>query len=140
MNSAKLNTVILVSVILLITGLFSIFTELRREKVCTDLAVATIVRIDRKSSRTDTKYRLVIKYTYNDKEYSKKGKYITQKPPYKANDIIPIKVNPKNPSEYYTDYEITLLRNLIFSAVGIVGTISAVIAKIIENKKRHDYY
>ncbi|MDE5570058.1 MAG: DUF3592 domain-containing protein [Ruminococcus sp.] len=140
MSSAKLNTIIFALVVLLIISLFSMFMEFRREKVCTDLFVATVVRIERKSSRSDTKYRFVIKYTYNDKEYRRTGKYIRQKPSCKVNDIIPIKVNPKNPVEYYLSYESRYAENIILFGVGILGLIMAVITKSANKKKKDDYY
>ncbi|MCM1133811.1 MAG: DUF3592 domain-containing protein [Ruminococcus flavefaciens] len=139
MRQVKWNTIIFASVILLIISLFSLFTEYRREKVCTELAVAEIVRIERKSSRTDTKYRLVVRYTYNGKEYRRKGKYFRYKPDYRADDIIPIRFNPKNPSEYYISCETAYSRNFIFAGISVFGITSGVFAVII-GRKKNDYY
>ncbi|MCM1505944.1 MAG: DUF3592 domain-containing protein [Ruminococcus flavefaciens] len=130
---------ILASVILLIISLFSLFIEYRMENVCTDLAVAEVVRIERKSSRTNTKYRFIVRYIYNYKEYRKTGNYISSKPYFKSNDIVPIKVNPKNPSEYYLSYESRYTENMILFSVGILGLIIALIDKHIIKKKNDNY-
>lgn len=138
MNQTKLNTIIFVSVILLIISLLSMFMEHHREKVCTDFAVAEVVMIERKSSRTDTKYRFIIEYIYNGKEYRRTGKYIRSKPPYKSHDVVAIKVNPENPFEYYLSYESKYTENIILFGVGILGLIMSVITKYV-NKKKNDY-
>lgn len=92
-----------------------------RSKCSVHMTGVVIENIEKEDSEDGTSYIPVIKYTYKDKEYKKRGDIENSLPMFKVGDEVEILVNPNNPSQMLIDLEniYSWIIMIVFIIIGV---------------------
>lgn len=101
---------VIFAVVVFSVGIFNGISLNYKEKHCTQVVRAEIIRVEthRKTEGkiSRTVYTPHFTYSANGKNFTSKAKYTTLNYKYKTGDIIKIRINPENPKKYLVENDI----------------------------------
>ncbi|HEZ7985871.1 MAG TPA: DUF3592 domain-containing protein [Ruminococcus sp.] len=116
------------SVLFIMIGIFVLFLPQIKSKKCTETVIAEVVEnLSYESShrsrnghrRTNTMYKPVFSFTYNGKDYCVESKTSSDPPAFQPGEIVELKINPNNPTDFYAPSDkTTSFIGIIFTAMG----------------------
>jgi gentisate 1,2-dioxygenase len=132
---------ILFGICFILIGIFIKKADNKQKERCTDKVMATIIRNDVVTSRTNgsrsRNYSPVFHYKYKDKEYTTSTEYSSSPPVFHEGDTTEIYVDPSNPKKIFSpEMKVAMQLSIIFSAFGIAAIIVAMVL-IFVTKKYH---
>lgn len=136
------------SVLFILIGMFVLFLPQMKSKKCTETVRAEVVenlsvksrhKSVRGHHRTNIIYKPVFSFTYNGKDYCVESKTSSNPPAFQPGEIVELKINPNNPTDFYAPSDkTTSFIGIIFTAMGalfmIVGILLLIYSKKSEKK------
>lgn len=141
-------TFILFSVIFLIIGTCVSIAPKVKSKRCTGLVKADVIENIQSESRRksgngrrrdSTLYAPVFQFDYNGKKYTVKSSTSSDPPAYEVGDVVKLKINPDDPTDFYAPSDKTLnMIGIIFLIIGAFQLSFGAASVILSRKKNKD--
>ena len=117
-------------------------SEKKLQKRCTEKVTAVVIDNELKMSDSDNgtsyTYTPVFRYTYNNKEYTKKSNYSSSPAVFEEGEETDLYLDPSDPEKYYVpDLKIGKWLSLIFKIIGGAELFVAVIVFVISRRKTY---
>lgn len=132
---------IIFAVVVFAVGAFKGLSLNYREKHCTRVVRADIVRVEthrkNEGKTIQTVYTPYFTYSSDGRNFSGHAKYTTANSKYKTGDIIKIRINPENPEKYLVENDISDYRSsyevgMGFGLLALILVICATVNKLLQ--------
>ncbi len=114
-------------------------TESVRAKVVENLPEVSHHRSGSGHHRESVLYKPVFNFTYNGREYSVESKTSSNPPAFQPGEIVELKINPDDPTDFYAPSDKTInFLGIIFAGMGVVFLIPGILLNVLFKKKEED--
>ncbi|MDE6784347.1 MAG: DUF3592 domain-containing protein [Ruminococcus sp.] len=133
---------IIFAIIFMSVGITTLFYPKIKEKKCSETVTAEVIdnsaesftsgRSGRHHRHTSTVYRPTFSFTYEGNEYIVESKTASNPPAFHKGEIVELRINPDNPTDFYAPSDkTTKLIGIIFAGIGAVFLIIGIAMNVV---------
>lgn len=130
---------ILFSIVFIIVGIVVLMIPKIKAQKCTESVRAEVIEnlpVESSDHRSgNVLYKPVFGFTYNGKDYRVESKTSSDPPAFQSGEIVELKVNPDDPTDFYAPSDkTTSFIGIIFTAMGALFLIIGIVLRVVLRK------